>query len=426
MSLIHSFHSQRHNFFDILNTTNIVLVPKEGGDTVSDFHPISLIHAVAKIIAKLMALRLQPLMNRLVSNAQSSFIKGRAIHDNFMYVRNLARRFHTSRTPTLLFKLDISKAFDSVRWDYLLDLLRRRGFPPRWRSWVSTLLFTASSKVVLNGAPGEDIQHGRGLRQGDPLSPLLFALAIDPLQDLLQLATNNRALSKLRGKYARLRLSLYADDVVIFLKPTMTDVSNLKELLHNFGRVTGLATNVRKSSVSPIRCAGLDLATILSPFPASRTSFPIKYLGLPLSLGRLKRVDFQPLSDKANSRLANWLGKFFSTAVRKTLVQSVLSSQPVYFLSALNAPAEVIEEIDRQRKRFLWTGTDQIAGGGCKVGILDLKKFVCALRLRWLWHEWKAQEKPWVGMCIPCTNEDRRLFEKSTKITIGNGGFMGL
>jgi hypothetical protein len=155
-------------------------------------------------------------------------------------------------------------------------------------------------------------------------------------------------------------------------------------------------------------------------------------------------VDFQPLSDKANSRLANWLGKFFSTAVRKTLVQSVLSSQPVYFLSALNAPAEVIEEIDRRRKRFLWTGTDQIAGGGggCKVpgskvcrptclgglGILDLKKFACPLRLRWLWHEWKALEKPWVGMRIPCTNEDRRLFEKSTKITIGNdetAGFWG-
>jgi hypothetical protein len=225
------------------------------------------------------------------------------------------------------------------------------------------LLSTASSKVVLNGVPGEDIQHGRGLRQGDPPSPLLFVLAIDPLQDLLQLATNNKALSKLCGKYARLRLSLYADDDVIFLKPTMTDISYLKELLHNFGRVTGLATNVRKSSVSPICCAGLDLATILASFPVSQTMFSIKYLALPLSLERLKRVDFQPLSNKANSRLANWLGKFFTSAGRKTLVQSVLSSQPVYYLSALNAPAEVIEEIDRRRKMFLWTDTDQIAGG---------------------------------------------------------------
>jgi hypothetical protein len=95
--------------------------------------------------------------------------------------------------------------------------------------------------------------------------------------------------------------------------------------------------------------------------------FLIKYLGLPLSLRRLKRVDFQPLSDEASSTLANWQGKFFTLAGRKTLVQSILSSQSVYYLSALNALAEVIEDIDRCWARFLWMGTNQIAGGKCKV-----------------------------------------------------------
>jgi hypothetical protein len=314
---------------------------------ISDFRPISLIHAIAKIITKMLALQLQLHMNDLVSNSQSAFIKSRAIHENFMYVRNLARRFHTSRTSSLLLKLDISKAFDSVRWDYLLDLLRRRGFSLRWRGWVSTLLCLASSRVLLNGAPREDIQHGRGLWQGDPLLPLLFVLAIDPLQDLLRIATEQKVLSKLRGKYARLRLSLYADDATIFINPTVTNVTNIKELLDNFGRVTGLSTNIQKSSVSPIRCDGLDLTTILAAFPASRAAFPIRYLGLALSLGRLKRVDFQPLADKASSKLANWMGKIFTAAGRATLVKVVLSSQPVYYLSALNAPAETIEEIDR-------------------------------------------------------------------------------
>jgi hypothetical protein len=230
-------------------------------------------------------------------------------------------------------------------------------------------------------------------------------------------------------------LSLYADDAAIFINPTVTDVNNIKEILVNFGRVTGLTTNVQKSSVSPIRCDGLDLTSILAAFPASRAAFPIFYLGLPLSLGRLKRVDFQPLVDKASSKLANWMGKFFTTAGRATLVKAVLSSQPVYYLSALNAPAETIEDIDRRRKRFLWTGTDQIAGGKCKVAwpkacrptrlggleILDLKKFARALQLRWLWQEWKSPDKPWVGMPIPCTEEDRRLFNSATTITVGNG-----
>jgi hypothetical protein len=99
----------------------------------------------------MLALRPQPFMNSLISNSQSAFIKRSTIHDNFMYVRNLARHFHTSRTLVLLMKLDIYKAFDSVRWDHLLDIPHQKRFPPRWRSWISMLLCTATSKILLNG-----------------------------------------------------------------------------------------------------------------------------------------------------------------------------------------------------------------------------------------------------------------------------------
>jgi retron-type reverse transcriptase len=192
MSAIQSFYNQCSNHFGLLNTANIVLLPKkEGAERISDFRPISLIHAVAKIITKVIALRLQPHMNQLVSYNQSAFIKKRAIHDNFLYVRNLARLFHPTHTPSLLFKLDIAKAFDSVQWDYLLDLLQRRGFPSRWRNCLT------SSQVLINGVPGSTIQHGKGLGQGDPLSPLLFVIAIDPLVKLLDLATQNGWLAPL-------------------------------------------------------------------------------------------------------------------------------------------------------------------------------------------------------------------------------------
>ena len=115
MNVINAFTELAVQNFHVLNMASIALLPKkEGADCISDFRPISLIHIVPKIIAKAMALRLRPKMNEIVSASQSAFIKSRSIHDNFMYVKNVVRHLHKNKTPALLIKLDIAKAFDSV------------------------------------------------------------------------------------------------------------------------------------------------------------------------------------------------------------------------------------------------------------------------------------------------------------------------
>jgi exonuclease III len=115
---------------------------------------ISLIHSFAKLVSKVLAMQLAPHINDLVSHAQSTFIRRRCILENYLYVRNLARAYHRNKTPALLMKLDISKAFDCVSWEYLLDLLQHCGFPARWRNWLSLLLSSSSSSVRLNGVRG--------------------------------------------------------------------------------------------------------------------------------------------------------------------------------------------------------------------------------------------------------------------------------
>lgn len=150
MAAVHSLQNSRCRHLNLLNKANVILLPKKDeAEDIKDFRPISLIHGVAKILTKILALRLAPYMNDLIYPCQSAFIKGRSIHDNFMYVRNIARRFHRTKTPTLLIKLDISKAFDSVRWDYLLDLLQQRGFLATWRDWVASILATSTSRIML-------------------------------------------------------------------------------------------------------------------------------------------------------------------------------------------------------------------------------------------------------------------------------------
>lgn len=162
VAAFNALHDARNKHFSLLNSANVVLIPKkEGVEGIEDYRPISLVHGFGKLFSKVLAIRLRPLMHSLISMNQSAFIRGRSIHDNFMYVRNMVRKHHRTKRPILLFKLDISKAFDSVRWDYLLALLQNIGFPPKWCEWITGLLSASASKIVLNGTPGEAISMAK-------------------------------------------------------------------------------------------------------------------------------------------------------------------------------------------------------------------------------------------------------------------------
>jgi hypothetical protein len=121
------------------------------------------------MVTKILALRLSPRIQDLVNMCQSAFIKKRSIHDNFIYVQSQAKLFRQTKAIAILLKLDIEKAFDSVSWEFLLEILEARGFSLRWRNLIAVLLSTSSTKILVNGSLTESILHCGGLRQGDPL-----------------------------------------------------------------------------------------------------------------------------------------------------------------------------------------------------------------------------------------------------------------
>jgi hypothetical protein len=116
-----------------------------------------------------------------------------------------------------LLKLDISKAFDTVGWPFLLDTLRALGFSSTWRRWVASLLSTASSRILLNGKPGAPIKHRRGVRQGDSLSPMLFILAMEVLARLFSTTMEQGIIRPLQTQTIKHHCSMYADDVILFV-----------------------------------------------------------------------------------------------------------------------------------------------------------------------------------------------------------------
>lgn len=147
----------------LLNAAYITLVSKtEDAVLAKDFHPISLLHSFAKLYTKILANRLAPLLNSMVATNQSAFIRGCSIHDNFILVQQTVKVLHKQKVPSLFLKLDISKAFDSVSWSFLLEVLSYLGFGISWCNLISNLLSTSSTRIMINGVPGEIIQHQRG------------------------------------------------------------------------------------------------------------------------------------------------------------------------------------------------------------------------------------------------------------------------
>lgn len=255
------FHKGDMRGIPSINKAIVSLLPKvDGAVQLKDFRPVSLIHGAIKIFDKVLANRVADELPNLVGHHQSAFVKGRSIHDNFMLVQCMARRLHALREATVMLKLDITKAFDTVNWAFLVETLCTMGFGTRWIDWVCGLLGSSSTRILVNGLPGRPIYNCCGLRQGGPLSPMLFILIMEPLHKMVDLAASRGVLAPLAETGLRQRLSMFADDVMLFIKPNELDLQASSLILNLFGEASGLRVNLSKSEALPIWC---DTQTML-------------------------------------------------------------------------------------------------------------------------------------------------------------------
>jgi hypothetical protein len=307
LDALHAVWIGRHQGFDRLNDALITLIPKkEGAVDLKDFRPISLVHSFARLLTKILARRLAPRMPELVDENQTAFICGRSIQGNFVLVQESAKRLFSKGRSSVFLKVDIAKAFDSISRPFLLSVLWQRGFGPRWLSWITLLLRSARTRVLINGAAGSAFHHGRGLRQGDPISPLLFVIAMDVLSDLFHAAEHAGGLAMLRTIELKHRVSLYANDVMIFARPDEVELQIVRRILDFFRGASGLRVNFGKSSVVLIQCSEEAIDSITGILPCPVVSMPCNYLGLPLSARKLRRTDLQPVLDKLANKLSLW------------------------------------------------------------------------------------------------------------------------
>jgi hypothetical protein len=158
-----------------INKAFISLVPKVNNPTsVNEYRPISLINCIVKTITKLLENRLQKVIIPLIHQNQYGFIKTRTIQDCLAWAFEYIHQCHHSRRQIIILKLDFTKAFDTIEYSTILHMMQHLGFSDKWLAWTQKILETTSTSILLNGVPGKNIDCNRGVRQGDPLSPLFL------------------------------------------------------------------------------------------------------------------------------------------------------------------------------------------------------------------------------------------------------------
>ena len=212
------------------------LIPKiENPLAIKDYRPISLANVVYKLISKILAERLNPWLNDILSENQSVFIPGHLITD-VLIAHELMHSLHTKnfKNKFMALKLDIVKAFDKVEWKFIDTVMMKMGFYSKWREWLKICICTVSYSVLINGEPTREIKPKRGLRQGDPISPYLYIICTKGLSRLIKNSIHAKKLHGFKASSSGPAIShlFFADDSLVFCKATPEETKNLSHILN--------------------------------------------------------------------------------------------------------------------------------------------------------------------------------------------------
>jgi hypothetical protein len=343
-----------------INNSFITLIPKVNSPTtVNDFRPISLINCIVKIITKLMGNRLQSVIIPLLHQNQYGFIKTRTIQDFLAWTFEYIHQCKQSRRQIIILKLDFTKAFDTIEHNAILDMMKQLGFGHKWIQWTKSILHSATTSIMLNGETGKCFNCKRGVRQGDPLSPLLFVLAADLLQCIINKACQQGLLQMPIPSRdgSGFPIIQYADDTIIFMKASQRELLCLKALLETYGQSIGLRVNYSKSGLVPLNMSEQHAEFMAVVFGCKIHGMPFPYLGLPMGSTKPRFEDFSPLMDRIERRLTS-ISSLLTHAEKLELVNSVLSSLPTYTMCSIMVPMEAHEHVDRARRNCMWRKSD--------------------------------------------------------------------
>jgi len=373
----------------------IRLILKKGKDPkkLDGWRPISLMNNDVKILSAALAARLRPLLPEVTSIEQGAFIENHVVHEGVRLVDQVIHTLESQRPAGRILAVDLRKAFDTVEHDYLWGVMDAMGFGAYFTGIIRTLYKGATSSVLNNGITTERFELSRSCRQGDPISPFLFLLAIEPL--LLSLKSNLGGVQT-RGGVAK--IAAFADDITVFLGEG-DNVANTLGIIDRFSEASGLKINIAKSELMSFGSLPQHGTRIQDVNWFKITGV---VLGKSAHKGTVEKLNYEPAIAKVRNKLNLWKIRHLTVVGRVIAAKAHGLSQVQYLASCIPVPDWCTKQLAQIIYRFIWRGPDKITRlkaakaweeGGITMPLLD--NLFAASSLHWFRRVQNHPDRLW-------------------------------
>ena len=400
--------SQRESLLRLLHKKN-------EREFLKNWRPISLLNTDYKILATLLANRLRTTLPDVIHEDQTCGIPGRTIFDTVLRLRDITHEATAKGQNLILISLDQEKAFDRVNREYMHKILEKLNYGPTFIQWLKTLYHGANCRIINNGWLSDPVFLTRGVRQGCPLSPLLYTIVVETLTNAIRKHSGIEGVH-VPGNQKRSKVSAYADDSTLTLKDDLS-VTRAFDVIYKFERASGSKLNMSKTEgVYVGQQAGRDHG----PVPIKWNTDGIKILGA--KIGNDLEQDWTAPIEKVEKTLKRWQDRTLSVKGKTVILQTYAIATITYLASIFTIPERYINRLHKAIFSFLWNQKNElVARATCHLplcqgglGIPDIHTTRIMATLKWIklltnkeaQSIWFDYGRYWTGQAMGCVKPE--------------------
>ena len=400
-----------------MRTDIISCIPKgnKPRELLKNWRPISLLSVLYKILSTAIANRLKKVLDVLISKSQTGFLKGRYISENTRLVYDIMHYLEKKNIPGLLMLVDFQKAFDSVSWLFLSNVLKFFNFGSSFCKWIDVLNNNVKAYINQSGFLSESFNIKRGCKQGDPIASYLFLLCAQVL--LMMMVTNNQ-IKGITVENHHYKITQFADDTTIFLDGSQDSLVAALNTLEIFGNLSGLKVNTEKTKLVWLgrKKHSLDKLETKETLSWGTTDFNLLGINFSVNLNDIPELNYNPILNKTKKILNTWRKRHLTPLGKITVIKSFVISSFSHLFSSIPSPTkQSLLELSQLMYSFIWNNkpnkisknqlTNDYIHGGLKM--INLENYILSQKLAWIKRLFLFKDAPWVHLFSKIADHER-------------------